>query len=457
MAERAPAQQTTPTKRPVVEKVMYGVGKFVERHTPTAHADRIITAINRFIIPKLSPEKRQWVGKHKDAIETAAVVAGVGITATEITIATVFTVRMLGRFREVMERIKARQAATRPIDVSTSNRDKLKAVAESRKPKGKSIVPEKAIPVVYDRTNELFMIQELSEDPNWQDIPTVRAFLDGTLQLRDNEVVDWARLGLPDPNKAKPKMKVRKGKIRPHVPPVDSYAARTVTAVAEQTAQQPRGIGDAIRDKLREIWPWSLENQILRAHRKRIATTKALGEKRAQDAARAAQQKIWDEERARMLLKRTQEMERDHQERLQQGIQKGIAERLRLEKLATVIRRGSVIDAELAKKSPDLVAAIAEKAATLPTNETTITKNLTELLVGIEKHPETFAPLVEKVAAAGDGTDALRAASELLERAYNSQKGVKKIDRMYTTKFTTMASFWLQRLGQVGLDLLRKK
>lgn len=457
MPERSESPNTIPAKRPVVERVLYGVGKFVERHTPTAHADRIITVINRYIIPKLSPEKRQWVGKHKDAIETAAVVAGVGITATEITLATVFTVRMAGRFREVMEQIKASKRARSLRESKITSHEKLKSVAKWKKPKGESIVPDAHVPVVFDRTDELFMIQELSQDPKWQDIPTVRAFLDGTLQLRENEFVDWVRLGLSDPNKIQAKTKVRKGRIAPYVPPVDSYASRKLPTAAEPIVAKAPGLGDKIRDKLRGIWPWSLENQILRAHRKRIATTKALSEKRAQDSARKAQQKIWDEERARMLLKRTQEMERDHQERLQQGIQKGIAERLRREHLAELAAKGSVIDTELAKKSPALVAAIAEKVATLPTNETTITRDLTALLVNIEKNPQVFAPLVEKVSVAGDGTDGLRVASQLLEKAYNSQKGVKKIDGAYTTKFTTLAAFWLQRLGQVGLDLLRGK
>lgn len=289
MTERVPSH---PPKQPVIDRVMYGVGKFVERHTPAAHSDRIIRAINKLIIPKLKPEQRRWVGKHKDAIETAAVVAGVGITAAEITIATVFTVRMIQRFQRALEHVRA----TRPVRAPEAQRKnphaKLQEVARGR-PNGKSIVQEKKIPVVYDRTNELIMLQDMAADnPLWE-TPASRALAEGRLVLRENEIVDWARLGLPDPNA--PVKKVKPARLRPSLPTVDSYAYKAAPPREPEVVK--RGIGDAIREKIEAIWPWSFQNTELRLRRQKIAATRALKEKRLADAAKKAKEL---EERVRL-------------------------------------------------------------------------------------------------------------------------------------------------------------
>lgn len=86
--------ETSAQVTPVVDRVFYGVGKFIENRTPVAHQEQIIYLINRFIIPKLSPKQMEWVGKHKDAIETVAIVAGVGVTTAEITAAVVVGARL---------------------------------------------------------------------------------------------------------------------------------------------------------------------------------------------------------------------------------------------------------------------------------------------------------------------------------------------------------------------------
>jgi len=290
--------QSAAPKLPVVDRVMYGVGKFVERHTPTAHADRIIHVINRFVIPKLKPEQLKWVGRHKDAIETAAVVAGVGITATEITLATVFTVRLVKHFRGALERIKANRP--QPMQERAAKpHTTLQEVARG-KPKGPHVeYGKKQPPVVYDRTKELLLIQEMADaGPMWE-TPVSRALAEGKLVLRDNERVDWKRLGLPDPAEAvKKQRKVKLKHLKPSVPSVNSYAYKA-TPTPESVAPAQRGLGDVIRDKIEEIWPWSFQNTELRLRRQKFAAQRALKEQRVVDAAKKAAEL---EEKARLRL-----------------------------------------------------------------------------------------------------------------------------------------------------------
>lgn len=285
MTERV---STPPPKQPVIDRVMYGVGKFIERHTPSAHSDRIITVINRLIIPKLKPEQRRWVGKHKDAIETAAVVAGVGITAAEITLATVFTVSMVKRFQQALEHVRSTRPVRVPERKVKNPHAKLQEVAKGRKGKG--------IPVVYDRTNELIMLRDMAADnPLWE-TPASRALAEGKLVLRDNEWVDWDRLGLPDPTKKI--TKAAKGFVGPDVR-VDSYRYKVKTAPVPESVDPVRGIGDVIRDKIEAIWPWSFQNTELRLRRKKIADQRAYKKKWIANAAKKAKEL---EERA--LLKK---------------------------------------------------------------------------------------------------------------------------------------------------------
>ncbi len=150
----------------------------------------------------------------------------------------------------------------------------------------------------------------------------------------------------------------------------------------------------------------------------------------------------------------------EQQERLIVAQQRAFQEQKRLARLNRVIARGSTIDPELARKSPELVAAIAGKIATLPTNESTNAKELAGLLVRVQDMKDTkkFVPLVQALRHAhdsGNGKATLSAAASLLERTYNSQPGVKKVEGPYgmtATKFTTLAAFWQQRLGLVGLS-----
>lgn len=299
MVESAAAVPSVIRKPPVVDRVMYGIGKFVERHTPMAHADRIIRVINRFIIPKLKPEQVRWVGRHKDAIETAAVVAGVGITATEITIATVFAARMVGHFRAALERVKANRPVRAPAGEPAKNpHTKLKEVAGG-KPKGPHVEYGRKKPrVVYDRTNELIMLQEMAADnPLWE-TPASRALAEGRLVLRENEHVDWDRLGLPDPTKKK--VKAGKGLVGPDQR-IDSYTykVKTVPQAPEPVIPDKPGLADAIRDKIEEIWPWSFQNTELRLRRQKFAAQRAFKEKRLADAAKKAK-----ELEEKMLLKK---------------------------------------------------------------------------------------------------------------------------------------------------------
>jgi hypothetical protein len=70
------------------KRVLYGVWdgtkKAVESQMPEAWKGRIIKIIDRQIIPRLPPDKQQWVDDHWDGIEEAAAYAGVGITTAEI-------------------------------------------------------------------------------------------------------------------------------------------------------------------------------------------------------------------------------------------------------------------------------------------------------------------------------------------------------------------------------------
>ena len=76
------------SKKPGVERVLYGVWdsakKVAESQSPEAWKKRIITVIDRQIIPRLPPDKQQWVDDHWEGIQEAATYAGVGITTAEI-------------------------------------------------------------------------------------------------------------------------------------------------------------------------------------------------------------------------------------------------------------------------------------------------------------------------------------------------------------------------------------
>lgn len=430
-----------------VERVLYGVGKFVENQMPMAHSDRILSAINRHVIPKLNPEQMMWVRKHKDAIETASVVAGVGITATEITIATVLTVKAARQFKRLYERIQASRPPRAPRQ--EGGRSALQEVANGRKRR-------KGPDIIYDRTEEMLLLQEMAQDPKWQGIPGVRDIQDNTIRLRDNETVDWKRLGLISPeDQKKLRRKAKAQKTYPLIPEKPDFVPE-VGRVATQTTQRS-GIAQAIRDKLNDVLPWSLKNQELALRRKKIAGQKARDLKKATEIARKKQQTIWDAERLRMQQRQVMNMEADHQQRLQAAIERGNAERHRLEAIQAVVDRGAVIDRSLARKNPQLVALLAEKMQSLPTNETSATREIARLLVQIGEKPDAYQSFLARIADAPQDIDALRAAAQVLERAYNSQKGVRKIDGAYTAKFTTLASVWLHRLGKVGLDLLLGK
>lgn len=86
MRESSESPQPLP-RRPAGEAVMYGIGKFIEKRTPTANAEFIEGIIASHVIPKLSPKQVAWVAKHRDAVETACVVGGVGMTVGEIALA----------------------------------------------------------------------------------------------------------------------------------------------------------------------------------------------------------------------------------------------------------------------------------------------------------------------------------------------------------------------------------
>jgi hypothetical protein len=188
------------------------------------------------------------------------------------------------------------------------------------------------------------------------------------------------------------------------------------------------------------------------------------------------QQEVWDFQAMRMRAKQEMDMDLDHRQRLTESIARGTAARIARENqhmmaeaviaplreertdtarhIARLVTQGSVIDPALAIRNPALVAEIAGQVANLGTNETTVTRELTGLLVQIGEHRAQYQPLIERLTAVADNpssTEALQAAADLLERAYNSQKGVKKIDPFASTKFTTLGAFWMQRIGGAGL------
>lgn len=179
-------------------------------------------------------------------------------------------------------------------------------------------------------------------------------------------------------------------------------------------------------------------------------------------AAKAKQQADWDREG--MIIRARQEMEADldQRARLQAAKQQAFKEQDRFARMERVIARGSTIDAALAKQNPELVAALAGKVATLKTNETSNAKELATLLIRVTegKNKNAYEGLLEQLQKARseqNSTETLSVAARLLEKAYNGQKGVKKIEGPYgmiDTKFTTLAAFWVQRLGLVGLGNL---
>lgn len=142
----------------------------------------------------------------------------------------------------------------------------------------------------------------------------------------------------------------------------------------------------------------------------------------------------------------------------EQGVE-AIRERTRaiaaaMEERERQITTGSVIDSALAKRNPSLVARLAEK---MSVGDTSATRDIARIMVQIAEKPDAYQSMLQHVADAADERQALRAAAQLFQRAYNAQKGVKKITGEYSTKFTTLASVWLHRFGKEGLDLLLKK
>lgn len=313
--------ETAPPKAPVVDRVLYGVGKFVENQLPTTHANRIIGVINRYIIPKLKPEQVKWVAQHKNAIETGALVAGVGITTAEVVVATVFTIRMMKRFSFALERMneradarfRQRQAAARTAG------DDLKDIARRgrrRRKRGENIV--------FDRTEEFMLIQDMATNPAYDNTHFVRLFQEGKLKLRPNETVDWRRLGLQDPVTIPKKIRKQMSKFELNALK-PAYESTTQTAIMP-AVRHGSSVMDRIRRRLDEVLPWSLQNRELAMRR-----TKYKAEKVAR--LKAKQDEIWDALRMQMIARQEMNMELDHRRRLKEGIERGIAERLRREAL----------------------------------------------------------------------------------------------------------------------------
>lgn len=87
----------------LLREVWYGVGKAVESQTPAAWNERIIRTINTKIIPKLTPDQLRTVARYKKPIETAATVAGIGITTAEMIAAVVAFRWGVGKLRSFHE------------------------------------------------------------------------------------------------------------------------------------------------------------------------------------------------------------------------------------------------------------------------------------------------------------------------------------------------------------------
>ena len=218
------------------------------------------------------------------------------------------------------------------------------------------------------------------------------------------------------------------------------------------------GVRKRIGDILRK------PNEVKQTIQARLAAGRAQKEARraTQEADRQAQQAEWDRQAQAMRDKRDREADLDQQTRLEAAKLRALQEQKRLAREAPVIRRANTIDPVLAQRSPELVAAIAGKVATLPTNESTNAKELAGYLVHTQdmKENKKFVRLIDSLRQAhnaGNTTAELSAAASLLEAAHNTQPKVKKITGPYgmtATKFTTLAAFWQQRLGLVGFSEL---
>lgn len=198
-----------------------------------------------------------------------------------------------------------------------------------------------------------------------------------------------------------------------------------------------------------------------------------------------SQKEIWDFQAMKMRAKQEMDMDLDQRKRLAESLER--AAKVRERRAAQVAEAKDFIaglddqivvnldrfrsdeklgiDPTLRERKPDLIAAIADRVTSLGTNESSSAHELSNLLVRISEDPtnKAYAPLVEKLQEVSQdprSVDVLGNAAKLLEQAYNSQKGIKKIKGGYDmihTKFTTLAAFWAQRLGLAGLGELGKE
>lgn len=204
----------------------------------------------------------------------------------------------------------------------------------------------------------------------------------------------------------------------------------------------------------------------------------------AQQEPAPSQREIWDFQQMRMDAKREMDADLDQRKRLAESLERAAIvreQRAAQEKEASdmfadltdkidhnlkhyrrAVALGSTIDPVLAQEHPDLVAEIAGRVAKLGTNEEDSALLLATCLARVAEDPQNkaFAPLVQQLQQPGRdprSVDVLNDAARLLEQAYNSRKGIKKILGGYgsvDTKFTTLAAFWAQRLGLAGLKEL---
>gem|GEM_PF-4240116 len=126
---------------------------------------------------------------------------------------------------------------------------------------------------------------------------------------------------------------------------------------------------------------------------------------------------------------------------------------------------GGTLDPELARRQPDLTAAIAGKARSLGTNETSSARQLAQILefvVQARSEPETMRLVTELSDAQkqGDTHRTTIIASQLLDHTYRQNPLYGRREGVGTrihTMFPTLAAFWVQRLGLVGMQYLLRK
>lgn len=71
---------------PQKKTVWYGIGKALKEQSPIRHAERLVDAAQQ-IVPQLDPKDNAFAQEIRPAIETAALIAGAGITTAEIVVA----------------------------------------------------------------------------------------------------------------------------------------------------------------------------------------------------------------------------------------------------------------------------------------------------------------------------------------------------------------------------------